>query len=226
MNIVISGASKGIGYELALQLASFKHNILAVARSDENLQKLKKESKYIEVLSIDLIDTNLRQEIAKKVPQWKQIDVLINNAGQLINKPFIESGMDDFENQFKSNVLTAVNLIQASHPYFVKGSHIVNITSMGGVQGSSKFPGLSSYSTSKGALSILTECLAAEYNELGVKVNALALGAVQTEMLKTAFPGYKAPLSAKEMAAYIADFACKGSKYYNGQILPVALGNP
>lgn len=226
MNIVISGASKGIGYELALQLASFKHNVLAVARNDERLQKLKKESKYIEVLSIDLIAANLRQEIAKKVPQWKQIDVLINNAGQLINKPFIESSMDDFENQFKSNVLTAVNLIQASHPYFVKGSHIVTITSMGGVQGSSKFPGLSSYSTSKGALSILTECLAAEYNELGVKVNALALGAVQTEMLKTAFPGYKAPLSAKEMAAYIADFACKGSKYYNGQILPVALGNP
>ena len=226
MNIVISGASKGIGYELAVQLASLNHNILALARSNDKLQELKQKSKHIEVLSIDLVDSNLSQEIGKKVPQWKQIDVLINNAGQLINKPFIESSMMDFEHQFKSNVLTAVNLIQACHPYYVKGTHIVNITSMGGVQGSSKFPGLSAYSTSKGALSLLTECLAAEYKELGVNVNALALGAVQTEMLKAAFPGYSAPLSAKEMAVYIADFACAGSKYYNGQVLPVALDNP
>ncbi|MEQ8625956.1 MAG: SDR family oxidoreductase [Vicingaceae bacterium] len=226
MNIVVSGASKGIGFELALQLAKLGHRVLAIARSEDRLAMLKEQSKLIEVLAIDLMDRALSSEIAKKVPGWKQVDVVINNAGQLINMPFIQSTLEDFEQQYKGNVLTSINLIQACHPYYRKGTHIVNITSMGGVQGSSKFPGLSAYSASKGALVVLSECLAAEYKELGVLINALALGAVQTEMLDEAFPGYEAPLTAKEMAKYIAEFACNGGNYYNGQVLPVALGNP
>jgi NAD(P)-dependent dehydrogenase (short-subunit alcohol dehydrogenase family) len=107
-----------------------------------------------------------------------------------------------------------------------KGSHIVNIASMGGFQGSSKYPGLSCYSASKAALACLTECLAGEFTESGIKVNCLALGSVQTEMLEEAFPGYKAPVDAQEMAEFIADFALKGHKFFNGKILPVAVNNP
>ena len=106
------------------------------------------------------------------------------------------------------------------------GSHIVNITSMGGFQGSSKYKGLAYYSASKAALACLTECLATEFSEAGIKVNCLALGAVQTEMFEEAFPGYKAPVDAREMGEFIADFALKGHKFFNGKILPVAVGNP
>jgi NAD(P)-dependent dehydrogenase (short-subunit alcohol dehydrogenase family) len=106
------------------------------------------------------------------------------------------------------------------------GSHIVNISSMGGFQGSAKYKGLSYYSASKAALACLTECLATEFTEFGISVNCLALGAVQTEMLDEAFPGYKAPVDAKQMAEFISGFALTGHKFFNGKILPVALGNP
>jgi NAD(P)-dependent dehydrogenase (short-subunit alcohol dehydrogenase family) len=106
------------------------------------------------------------------------------------------------------------------------GSHIINISSMGGFQGSSKYRGLSYYSASKAAIACLSECLAEEFSESGIRVNCLALGSVQTEMLAEAFPGYKAPVDASEMAHFISDFALNGSKYFNGKIIPVAINNP
>ena len=100
------------------------------------------------------------------------------------------------------------------------------ISSMGGIQGSAKFPGLAAYSSSKGAVITLTELLAEEYKETGPAFNALALGAVQTEMLEAAFPGYQAPVSAAEMAKYIGDFALTGHHYYNGKVLQVSKTTP
>ena len=104
--------------------------------------------------------------------------------------------------------------------------HVLNITSMGGVQGSAKFPGLSAYSSSKGALVILTELLAEEFKDSGPSFNALALGAVQTEMLEEAFPGYKAPVSAAQIGEYIIDFALNGHQFYNGKVLPISSSTP
>tara|TARA_R110000868_G_scaffold226837_5_gene479481 strand:+ start:333 stop:1013 length:681 start_codon:yes stop_codon:yes gene_type:complete len=226
MNIIVSGASKGIGYELACQAAEFGHNVLAIARNGELLDRLVAKSELITALKVDLA----KHECAESVLAWSNkvgnVDVLINNAGQLINKPFIETSVEDFRNQFDANIITAVKLTQVVIAVMNKAAHIVNITSMGGFQGSSKYAGLSAYSSSKGALSILTECLAEELKDSNISVNALALGAVQTEMLENAFPGYDAPVSASEMASYILDFASTGHRFYNGQILPVAIGNP
>lgn len=226
MNIIISGASKGIGKELSIQAAQNGHSVLALARNKELLQSIEAKNDFITAISLDLINDDWSKTISQWVDRTGKIDVLINNAGQLINKPFLETSTTDFKNQFEANVVTAINLIQAVAPFFTKKAHIVNITSMGGFQGSSKYPGLSAYSASKGALSVLTECLAEEFKEEGVSVNALALGAVQTEMLENAFPGYEAPVTPAQMATYILEFACSGHKFYNGQILPVAMGNP
>jgi NAD(P)-dependent dehydrogenase (short-subunit alcohol dehydrogenase family) len=97
---------------------------------------------------------------------------------------------------------------------------------MGGIQGSIKFAGLSAYSSSKGAVITLSELLAEEYKESGISFNVLALGAVNTVMLQEAFPGYEAPLSAKEMADYIFNFSLTGNKYYNGKVLQVSASTP
>lgn len=97
---------------------------------------------------------------------------------------------------------------------------------MGGVMGSVKFDGLSLYAATKGAVSILTESLAAEFAQQGVAVNALAFGAVDTDMLRTAFPNYKAPVTATEMGSFVADFALKGHKFFNGKVLPVSSSTP
>ncbi|NNL82214.1 MAG: SDR family NAD(P)-dependent oxidoreductase, partial [Winogradskyella sp.] len=157
---------------------------------------------------------------------WKGVDVLINNAGLLLNKPFIETTIEDFEYVYKTNVYGVSEMIRTVLPFMSSEGHVVTISSMGGVQGSAKFPGLAAYSSSKGAVITLTELLAEEYKEKGPSFNVLALGAVQTEMLEEAFPGYKATVNAEQMAEYILNFALTGQTLYNGKLLQVSNSTP
>ncbi len=234
MNIIISGAGRGIGYEIVKLLSKDQdHHILAISRNKNNLKNLQEECFQsaacgtVSILPFDLAGDYREHDLTDGVKEYfDKIDILINNAGLLINKPFREMDESDFDAVFNINVKAVFRLIRNLLPLFLRGSHIVNIGSMGGYQGSAKFPGLSLYSASKGALAILSECLAEELREDQVKVNCLALGAAQTEMLAAAFPGYKAPLSAAEMAGFITDFALNGHRYFNGKILPVALSTP
>ena len=166
---------------------------------------------------------DLIPQIAEKIGK---VDVLINNAGLLISKPLKDLTNKDFDDLFSMNTKSAFKLVRDLLPFFNPNAHIVNISSMGGFQGSAKFPGMSLYSASKGALGILTECMAEELKEQQIKVNALAIGAVQTEMLAKAFPGYKAPVKAEEMAGFIINFAQEGHHFLNGKIIPVSLSTP
>lgn len=230
MNIVVTGAGKGIGAEIVKRLDSnTNHQIFAISRNQENLQALDDiTSDRTSIFPLDLCSKEVGAMCNEFFERHEKIDVLINNAGQLINKEFLYSSADDFLKQYHSNVISAVNIIQALHAKMKKSehAHIINISSMGGFTGSSKFPGLSAYSSSKGALCILTECLAEEFKSDGIKVNALALGAVQTQMLENAFPGYNAGMPADKMAHFIVDFALEGQKYFNGKILPVSSSTP
>ena len=157
---------------------------------------------------------------------WKKVDILINNAGKLINKPFPQLSSEDFLEVYKVNVFAVAEITKRIIPYLQKGSHVITVSSMGGIQGSTKFPGLAAYSSAKGAVITLSELLAEEYKDHQIAFNVLAIGAVQTEMLKEAFPDYKAPLSAKEMANYIFDFSLTGNKFYNGKVLQVSSSTP
>jgi NAD(P)-dependent dehydrogenase (short-subunit alcohol dehydrogenase family) len=223
-NIIVTGTSRGIGLELALQFANAGHHVLALSRKTPQILI---ENKNITCLSLDLS----KEEDFSQVEQflatsWGKIDAIVHNAGTLLLKPFEETTSEEFENIYKVNVFGVANLTRICLPFLQKGSHVVTISSMGGIQGSMKFAGLSAYSSSKGAVITLSELLAEEYKEKGIAFNVLALGAVQTEMLEEAFPGYKAPLTAIEMANYIFDFTLTGNKYYNGKVLQVTSSNP
>ena len=224
-NIIITGTSRGIGYELALQFAKEGYQVLAISRKTP---KDFLENKNITCLPIDISDEKQLVQVEKFITDvWQgKVSVLINNAGLLVNKPFEQLSAADFEQVYKVNVFAVAELTRLCIPYFQQGSHVVTISSMGGIQGSMKFPGLAAYSSSKGAVITLSEVLAEEYKENGIAFNVLALGSVNTEMLQEAFPGYKAPLSAKEMADYIYNFALTGNKYYNGKILQVSSTTP
>ncbi len=234
MNIVITGASRGIGYQLCKQfVADGNHKVLALARSGKLLENLSNEcrkmpgSEHLYCLEFDLSSANYTTHLIPFVKEkMLNVDVLINNAGLLINKTFSNFEDSDFDKIFDVNVKSIFKMVRDLLPFFNPAAHIVNMSSMGGVQGSAKFPGLSLYSASKGAVGILTECLAEELKEEGVSVNALAIGAVQTEMLSQAFPDYKAPLSADEMAGFIKYFALQGKNFFNGKVLPVSLSTP
>lgn len=223
-NIIITGTSRGIGYELALQLANSGNQILAISRKTP--QELI-EHANITCLSVDIsVDTDLQLVEDFLSHTWKNVDCVIHNAGALLFKPFLETSTADFEKIYKVNVFGLASLTRICVPFMTKGSHVLTISSMGGIQGSLKFPGLAAYSSSKGAVITLSELLSEEYKEQGIAFNVLALGAVQTEMLEEAFPGYEAPISAAEMAAYIANFALTANKYYNGKVLQVSSTNP
>jgi NAD(P)-dependent dehydrogenase (short-subunit alcohol dehydrogenase family) len=223
-NIIITGTSRGIGYELALQFANAGHYVLAISRQ---IPKALAEHKQITCLSIDLsVSADLQKVKDFLSNSWPAVDAIIHNAGSLLSKPFSETTTEDFERIYKVNVFGVASLTRIALPYLFKGSHVVSISSMGGIQGSMKFAGLSAYSSSKGALITLSELLAEEYKERGIAFNVLALGAVQTEMLAEAFPGYQAPTSAGEMADYIYNFTLNGNKFHNGKIIQVSSSTP
>lgn len=224
-NIIITGTSRGIGFELVKLFAKAGHSVLALSRNEKPIELLKLNN--VTSFSFDLCDANAYKKVSDFInTNWQQVDVLINNAGMLIKKPFSQLTMEDFETVYKTNVFGVAELTKIVLPFMKQGSHVVTISSMGGVQGSMKFPGLAAYSSSKAAVINLTELLAEEYKGSDISFNVLALGAVQTEMLEEAFPGYKASTSALGMANYIFDFSLNGQRYYNGKLLQVSNSTP
>jgi short-subunit dehydrogenase len=224
-NIIITGTSRGIGFELAKLFAKNHYNVLAVSRNTTPIDNLNHPN--ISSISVDLSSSEDIQKVSDFVTShWKQVDVLVNNAGMLINKPFTELTQEDFMQVYKVNVFGVAEITKQLIPYMHSESHVITMSSMGGIQGSMKFPGLTAYSSAKGAVITLSEVLAEEYKEQGIAFNVLAIGAVQTEMLEEAFPGYQAPLSATQMADYVYNFALNGHQFYNGKVLQVSNSTP
>ena len=231
MNIIITGGSRGIGRATAIALAQNKNNrIIITGRNGSDLKRISENAEHSNI-SFHIIDFKL---LAGKIDsfcsriseEFGSVDILINNAGAIIPKHFEDLSDTEIRTMMEVNFFAPAVLIRSLLPYFKKGSHIINISSMGGFQGSAKFTGLSCYSASKAALASLTECLATEFAARGIAVNCLAPGSVQTEMLGEAFPGYKAPVTAEEMGEFFAYFAVNGHRFFNGKILPVALSRP
>jgi len=222
-NILITGTSSGIGLELVKLYSKKKYKILSLSRTPISINNIDN----VQHISFDITNQNSIDKIKSIIEkEYKVVDVLINNAGKLINKPFLDITKEDYISVFDVNFIGVTNLIKNIFPFFNKKSHVVNISSIGGIIGSSKFKGLTAYSSSKGALNILTEVLAEEFKETGPYFNSLCLGSVQTKMLKKAFPGYKAKVKPKDIAEFIFDFANNGTKFFNGKVIPVSLLNP
>jgi short-subunit dehydrogenase len=222
--IIVTGTSRGIGFELSKLLADAGYKVLALSRNEKPIQELK--HKNIQTFSFDISSVSDREKLASYLKDNGKVRALINNAGKLLNKPFLETTEEEFKSVYEVNVFGVAAITKLVIPFMTKTGHVLTISSMGGIQGSAKFPGLSAYSSSKGAVLTFTELLAEEFKETGPSFNALALGAVQTEMLEEAFPGYKAPVSAIEMAEYVMNFALNGQKLYNGKILQVSSSTP
>lgn len=232
MNCIITGTSRGIGHALVNKfLANCKENdkIFALSRNIESFIVESNDSNVLVPIKCDITNhLDIEKAINTIQSQCKSIDYLINNAGLILNKPFTEINSIDIDDVFSTNFKSPFFIIQKLLPLLElsKMAHVVNISSMGGFQGAPKFNGLSAYSSSKAALTCLTECLAEEFKLSTVRFNALCIGAVNTEMLSKAFPDYKAPISAIEMADFIHNFTCNNHKFMNGKVIPVALSTP
>ena len=224
-HIIITGTSRGIGFELAKLMADAGHSVLALSRNEKPIENL--QHKNIETFSFDIGSEQDRAALTRYLKEHQvKVSALINNAGALLNKPFLETTDAEFKAVYEVNVFGVAAMTRLVIPFMDKKGHVLAISSMGGVQGSAKFPGLSAYSSSKGAVITLTELLAEEFKQMGPSFNVLALGAVQTEMLEEAFPGYEAPVTATDMAKYIMEFALNGHTFYNGKMLQVSSSTP
>jgi short-subunit dehydrogenase len=223
--IVVVGASRGIGFEMVKQFAVAGHSVFALSRDISKMNDAFKEYETVHPIAFDL-SHEVSEQVQVLSEKMGVIDILINNAGYLVNKPFETISHEDFQLSYQINVIGVMETVQGFLPSFHPDTHILNISSMGGFQGSVKFAGLSTYSTSKAALCSFTELFSEEYKETNLSMNCLCLGAVQTEMLQEAFPGYEAPTTPDQMAVFIVDFALNGNRFFKGKILPVSLSTP
>jgi len=231
MNIIVNGGTRGIGKEIVLILAKERSNqVLVTGRNSNALRQLSSEAKHRNIFThttdLAVFDDHEKSFTDAVRGYFTDVDILINNAGYLVCMDFTDFNAKEARKLMETNFFGPASVIRVLRPMMKRGSHIVNISSMGGYQGSSKYRGMSYYSASKAALSCLSECLAGEFREAGIIVNCLALGSVQTEMFEEAFPGHNAPVNAKEMAQFIADFAMNGNKFFNGKVIPVAFSDP
>ncbi|MNK09081.1 L-2,3-butanediol dehydrogenase [compost metagenome] len=220
-NVLVIGASRGIGKELVNQFAAKDLETFGFARSLENHSE-----NNLHFIHLDLLSPTIKSDFEKATEHIGHIDYLVHNAGFIAVKPFLELTREDIQNCYQVNVLSVMEITQICLPRMKRGGHVVMISSIGGFQGSSKFPGLAAYSTSKAALVSLTELLAEEFKNSGVSINCLCLGAVQTEMMEEAFPGYIAPHQPAEIAEFIVDFTLNNGTYFHGKIIPVSVSNP
>ena len=226
INIVVVGASRGIGKEIVSQLASNPlHKVLALSRNLEKMEESFGKLNNVKCHAFDLAKNNVKEQASTIFEPIDSIDILINNAGKLVNKSFLELTEEDLNTCYQVNALGVMQTVQAAIPK-MNEAHIINISTIGGFQGSVKFPGLTAYSTSKAAVVSFTELFAEEYKDTNIKMNCLCLGAAQTEMLEEAFPGYEAPVSAKKMAEYIVNFSLTANQWMNGKVIPVSLSTP
>ena len=185
MVILITGASRGIGREIAITLSKEGHKIIAnYNKSEEQAKELEKQNTNIEIFKADVSKRNevqnMVQEIIKK---YGKIDVLINNAGISENKLFTNVTDEDWNRMINTNLYSAFCVSQEVIPYMIheKNGCIINISSVWGIVGSSCE---TIYSIAKAGIDGMTKSLAKELGPSNIRVNSVAPGAIDTEMNK------------------------------------------
>ena len=179
---IVTGASRGLGYQMALALAGQGVKVLAVARSIDDLKDLQsRDPERIAVSQCDMLDAAAVAALPEQARElFGSIDIVVNNAGIAPATPFLQQDFDEWQRVFAVNVTAPAILCRAAGEHMVaQGSgKIINVASTSGILGKAS---LAAYSSSKGAVLQFTKALAAEWAKFGVQVNAIAPGAFKTD---------------------------------------------
>jgi NAD(P)-dependent dehydrogenase (short-subunit alcohol dehydrogenase family) len=209
---LITGAGRGIGAATARLLASRGVKVALMART---LVQVEAQASAIEkefgagcalALVGDVSDEKFLQEsFARIKATFGPVSILVNNAGVLLRAPLTETSLADWEKVMRVNVTAAFLCSKYAIPQMREAGHgaIVNVSSLSGIRSALKFPGFSAYIASKHALVGLTEGLSVEVKSLGIRVNCIAPGAVDTQMLRSADPSLKTKTQPEEIAQII-----------------------
>ncbi|HUP59105.1 MAG TPA: SDR family NAD(P)-dependent oxidoreductase [Thermoanaerobaculia bacterium] len=222
---IVTGASSGIGRRAAELLAARGARVAIFARSMDKLDAIAARNRErMLAVSGDVADLAAVERLfAATESRFGHCDVLINNAGMIDPGPFIDTTLDEWERMFAVNVRGAFLTCRRALPSMIerRGGAIVNVSSISGVVGPEKSPGWVSYCASKGALISMTEVLAVEVKEHGVRINCVSPGSVDTAMWAEASGGAPAEMSPDEVAEAILFLASERARAMNGQNLPL-----
>ena len=181
---LITGASSGIGEQMARQLAAVGCNLILVARRTERLDSLAAElaSVTVDVITADLSDPQAAEAVfAQTQAAGRQVDILINNAGMQHRRPLEDFPPDAFEKLLQTNIASVFNVGQACARHMIgrRAGKIVNICS---VQTALARPGIAPYTATKGAVASLTRGMATDWGKYGLQINGLAPGYFATPL--------------------------------------------
>lgn len=226
---MVTGGGRGIGAATARLLAREGCNIAVLSRSLDELsivcREIRAEGGRAELVVCDVADEASVQHAFRAVDAWfGGLDILINNAGVIAQGTVDQMEVTGFDRILSVNVRGVFLCTQAAFPRMRMrgGGAIVNISSLGGIRGTQKFPGFSAYTASKFAVIGLTEAHAVEGRPLGIRVNAVAPGAIDTAMLREAAPGLATDTKPEDIAPVITFLADhERSKAVTGTVVEI-----
>ena len=220
---VVTGASSGIGQRSAELLADRGARVVIAARSESKLHDVA-APRGMHVVAGDVSDGAFIDRLFSETEsRFGPCDILVNNAGMIDPAPLVETSPERWERMFAVNVHAIYLACRRVLPSMIarRTGAIVNVASISGVIGPEKYPGWVSYCASKGAVISLTEALAVEIKEHGVRVNSVSPGSVDTKMWAEASGGAPPAMTADEVAEAILFLASERSRPMNGQDLHV-----
>lgn len=223
---VITGASRGIGLATALRFAKAGWNIVAVARGEADLSEASREIRDTGAACEGVVadvgaPAEARRIIDVAVRRFGRVDVLVNNAGVAPLARVEELSPDEFDRTCAVNMAAIFHTTRAVWPAMKSqgGGVIVNVSSLASVD---PFPGFAVYGASKAWVNIFTKATAEEGKPHGIRVFAIAPGAVETQLMRSRFPSFprEKTLDPSEVAAVIASVctdtfaACSGQTVF------------
>jgi NAD(P)-dependent dehydrogenase (short-subunit alcohol dehydrogenase family) len=220
---VITGAGRGVGRATARLLAREGARVVLFSRTQAHIEEVRQEIESLGGQALAIAGDVAREEDVRSLFQkakgvYGRVDILVNSAGIVALRPFVDMDAETWDRVIAVNLRGTFLCCREAFRIMSeqKGGVIVNISSLSGVKGVEKFPGLSAYNVSKSGVAGLTEILAVEGKPYNIRVCAVSPGAVDTEMLRQAAPHLKAGMTPEDLAEILLFMVDDTGRMLNG----------
>lgn len=225
---IITGAGRGIGRATARLFARAGARVILFSRTPSPLDDVAAEIRAAGGHALSLVgDVSCEEDVhilfQKALETYGRIDVLVNCAGIVAVRPFVEMDVAVWDSVIGVNLRGTFLCCRAAFQVMAKQQQgtIINMSSLSGVKGVEKFPGLSAYNVSKAGVASLTEILAVEGKPYNIRVCAVSPGAVDTAMLRQAAPHLKAGMTPEDMAEILLFLADDSGRMLSGSNIEI-----